>query len=527
MPIRRFSGAPESHRPHGPRYSQAMGPQSGSAVLERRETGAPIRVDTRAPGQARRGRRRSLTLLALTAVLPGSAQLASGNHRLGRFALRVWLGMWGAVALVALLALVSRSAALTVLTHRWTLLVIQVVLLGWAVLWAVLFVDAWRLGQPARLPRRDRRGLLVLLLALLLVLPGGAAYAGSNVGAARSAMTSVFASGQAAGAVDGRYNILLLGGDSGAGRVGLRPDSIQLASVDAESGRAVLFGFSRETENIRFRPGSVMAGLMPQGWTCGDQCLLNALYTWGTDHRKEFPAGTKDPGLLATTEAVEALTGLDIQYFVLVDLKGFRSLVDAVGGLDIAVQRRTPIGSQHEIKGWIEAGNRHLDGYHALWYARSRANSTNYERMARQRCVITSMVNQLDPQTVVLHFADIAKATKGVFRTDIPQEALASLATLAVKTKEQKITAVNFVPPLIQPYDYDPQVVLDTVSRTIAAADKADQQAAERASAPAAGASAAPRSAAPTTPKKQAVMDRPATDPDANTSDLASICSAG
>ncbi|MCA1481307.1 LCP family protein, partial [Bradyrhizobium sp. NBAIM08] len=141
-----------------------------------------------------------------------------------------------------------------------------------------------------------------------------------------------------------------------------------------------------------------------------------------------------------------------IQYFVLVDLKGFRSLVDAVGGLDIAVQRRTPIGSQHEIKGWIKAGNQHLDGYHALWYARSRANSTNYERMARQRCVVTAMVKQLDPQTVILHFSDIAAATKGVFRTDIPQEALASLATLAVKTKQQKITSVNFVPPLIQPY---------------------------------------------------------------------------
>jgi polyisoprenyl-teichoic acid--peptidoglycan teichoic acid transferase len=508
-----------------------MGPHTGSAVLERRGPGAPIRVDTRAPGQARRGRRRSLSLLALTAVLPGCAQLAAGNRALGRFALRVWVGMWGAAALVAVLGLLSRTAALTLLTHRWTLLVAQVVLLGWAVLWAALFVDAWRLGQPARLAQRDRRGVFVLLLVLLLVLPGGAAYAGTNVGAGRSTMTSLFSSDQAAGAVDGRYNILLLGGDSGAGRVGLRPDSIQLASVDAESGRAVLFGFSRETENIRFRPGSVMAGLMPQGWTCGDECLLNGLYTWGTDHRDQFPAGTEDPGLLATEEAVEALTGLDIQYFVLVDLKGFRSLVDAVGGLDIAVQRRTPIGSQHEIKGWIEPGNRHLDGYEALWYARSRADSTNYERMARQRCVITSMVDQLDPQTVVLHFADIAKATRGVFRTDVPQEALASLATLAVKTKQQKITAVNFVPPLILPYDYDPQVVRDTVSRTIAAAERADERApdqdADPAAAPTGGSSAAPGSATSKTPKKQAVMERPATDPDADTSDLASVCSAG
>ena len=503
-----------------------MGPQSGSAVLERREIEAPIRVDTRTPGDARRGRRRSVTLLALTVVMPGTAQLAAGNRRLGRFALRVWFGMWAAVALVALLALVNRTAALTVVTHRWTLLVVQVVLLAWAVLWAVLLVDAWRLGQPDRLPRRDRRGLLVLLLAMLLVLPGGAAYAGKNVGAARAAMTSVFSSGEAAGAVNGRYNILLLGGDSGVGRVGMRPDSMQLASVDAETGRAVLFGFSRETENIRFRPGSIMAGLMPEGWACGDECLLNGLYTWATEHKKLFPKGTKDPGLVATKEAIEGLTGLDIQYYVLVDLKGFKSLVNAVGGLDIAVQRRTPIGSQHLIKGWIEPGNRHLNGYEALWYARSRANSTNYERMARQRCVITSMVNQLDPQTVVLHFSDIARATKGVFRTDIPQEALASLATLAVKTKQTKITSVNFVPPLIQPYKYDPQVVRDIVASTIDKAETADEQAAARAdgsdqAAPAASAGTGKASK----PKKQAVMDRPGAAPDANTSDLASVCS--
>ena len=63
-----------------------------------------------------------------------------------------------------------------------------------------------------------------------------------------------------------------------------------------------------------------------------------------------------------------------------------------------------------------------------------------------------------------------------MFRTDIPQEALASLATLAVKTKTQKITAVNFVPPLINPWDYDPQVVRDTVAATIDKAEKADER---------------------------------------------------
>lgn len=506
-----------------------MGQQRGATVLERRETGAPIRVDTRTAGGTRRDRRRAITLLGLTVVLPGSAQLAAGNPRLGRFALRAWLGLLGVALLLGVLAFISRTAALTVLTHRWTLAVIQVMLLALAALWAVLLVDAWRLGRPDRLPQRDRRRLLVALLALLLVLPGGAAYAGVNVGAARAAMTSVFGAGDAAGAVDGRFNILLLGGDSGAGREGLRPDSIQLASVDAETGRAVLLGFSRETEDITFRPGSVMAGLMPEGWTCGSECLLNGLYTWGQDHAAEFPAGTTDPGLVATTEAVEALSGLDVQYHVLVDLKGFRSLVDAVGGLDITVQRRTPIGSQSDIRGWIEAGEQHLDGHDALWYARSRANSTNYERMARQRCVVTAMIRQLDPQTIVLNFGDIAQATKGVFQTDIPQGALATLGELAVKTKQQKITSVNFVPPLIKPWNYDPAAVHRAVDQAIARSEQADETAAaEPTAAPADP--AASGAGAPTTsdePKKQAVMERPGSDPDADTADLASVCSAG
>jgi LCP family protein required for cell wall assembly len=505
-----------------------MGEQRGTGVLERRELEDPVRVDTRERRDASRDRRRAVTLLLLTLVLPGSAQVAAGSRAFGRFALRVWAGTVGLTLVLGLLGLASRTALLGLLTHRISLVVLQVLLVGLAVLWVVLLVDAWRLGRPDRLPSRDRRRLLVLLLFLLLV-PGLVGWLGSTVGTARAAMTSVFGTGEAAGAVDGRYNILLLGGDSGAGRVGLRPDSIQLASIDAETGRPVLFGFSRETENIQFRRGSVMAGLMPEGWTCGDECLLNGLYTWGHDHADRFPAGTEDPGLVATREAVEALTGLDIQYYVMVDLKGFSSLVDAVGGLDITVQRRTPMGGgSREIFDWIEPGRQHLDGFHALWYARSRTQSTNYERMARQRCVVTALVRQLDPQTVLLNFGDLAAATKGVFRTDIPQDALAGLADVAVKTKQEKITSVNFVPPLIKPWDYDPAVVRSAVDKAIAASEKPSAKAT---AAPAASATAKAKASGKSTPQPKAstpaVMERPGTDPDANTEDLASVCSAG
>ena len=120
------------------------------------------------------------------------------------------------------------------------------------------------------------------------------------------------------------------------------------------------------------------------------------------------------------------------------------------------------------------------------------------------------------------------QATKGVFRTDIPQEALASLGTLAAKTKQQKITSVNFVPPLIMPWSYDPPVVHRAVDRRSARPSRPTRRrptAPRPPRQPAAPSATAAKSGAE--PKKQAVMERPASDPDANTADLAGVCSAG
>jgi len=471
-------------------------------------------------------RRRAFTLVLLTFLLPGSAQLVAGHRPLGRFAVRVWLTVVACLAGMALLLLVSRSTALGLLSRGWLLAAVQWGLFGFAVLWAVLFVDAWRLGRPGGLVIRARRLLTGITAALLVVTSGGLVYAANTVGAGRDALTSLFTSDEAVGAVKGRYNVLLLGADSGRDRVGTRPDSIQLVSLDARTGAAVTFGFSRDTENIDFRPGSVMAGLMPEGWNCGDDCLLNGLYTWAQDNASRFPAGTTNPGVLATREAVEALSGLEVQYYVMVDLKGFRKMVDAVGGLDLTVKHRTPIGGgTSPIVDWIEPGTQHLDGYHALWYARSRHGSTNYERMARQRCVVTAMAGQLDPQTVLLRFQKIAAASSGLIQTDLPQSELGRFADLAMKTRSQKISGVNFVPPLIKPWDYDPAVITSTVAATIAASEKAAKASAASAS----GTTAKPKPKAKAKPKAQpgtAVQDPAKAAGNAAEADLSSVCSS-
>jgi anionic cell wall polymer biosynthesis LytR-Cps2A-Psr (LCP) family protein len=145
--------------------------------------------------------------------------------------------------------------------------------------------------------------------------------------------------------------------------------------------------------------------------------------------------------------------------------------------------------------------------------------------MARQRCVMTAMVEQVDPQSVVLNFADIAGATKGVLKTDLPQSELGHFADLALKTRAQKIKSVNFVPPLIKPWDYDPTVIRSTVASTIKASEKGSSTAESVAGKGTAGTT--PRTGAKPSPTPDPAVGTPSAPANANTTDLGGICSAG
>ena len=142
----------------------------------------------------------------------------------------------------------------------------------------------------------------------------------------------------------------------------------------------------------------------------------------------------------------------EFDYFVLVNLKGFADIVDALGGIQIRVTDRIPIGGErypdNSVKvqphGWIEPRlYRDMNGYHALWYARSRFLSEDYDRMIRQRCVMGAIARQADPARVLVRFQSLARASKGLIVTDIPSNMLSPLAALALKGKDAKITGVS------------------------------------------------------------------------------------
>ena len=396
--------------------------------------------------------RRAWWLVALNFLIPGSAQLLAGSRRLGRFGVAMTFLIW-AIAIVALVVwFAAHTVIYSVVTSVIALTIIQVLLAAYAVLWVVLTIDTLRLSRLIRAVPAARPAIAALAIVALVVTAGAASYGSVSAGSARAAVSSIFGGTDMAAPVNGRYNILLLGGDAGADRTGLRPDSTSVASIDAATGATTIIGIPRNMEQIRFSADSPLWGPFPNGYDCGDKCLIDYLYTYADEHKSLYPdaaAHGSSAGVEAMKDAVEGVTGLTIQYFALIDMQGFAELIDSLGGVTIAVPERTPWGGVTGAKpqGYFEAGTQHLNGDQALWYSRTRYLGNDYQRMARQRQVQEAMLKQFQPATVLSRFQQIAAAGAQVVKTDIPAGALGGLVDLAERSRTLPVKKLELVPP--------------------------------------------------------------------------------
>ncbi|RBP66129.1 LytR family transcriptional attenuator [Brevibacterium sanguinis] len=401
---------------------------------------------------------RAWLLLLVTTVLPGGVQLLFGSRRWAKVSLLITAVSWLLVLIAGVAILVDRTVVFTLGTNPiiLTFLTLWVPIIG--LNWLICLVDSLRRIRLVTISRRARKRFVAAFCALLLIVVGPLAWGTSMLNSQRGLMSELFASGKAVKPVDGRFNILLLGSDAGKGRTGIRPDSMSLVSIDAKTGQTLIIGLPRNMQNVPFPEGTPLHDVYPQGYDCGSECLLNAVFQEGEKHREEFE-NPETAGEQATMDAASAITGLETQYYVMVNLKGFEKLIDSLGGITLVSGKRVPISSKIDpstgrhgpVKGWIEPGKQKLDGYHALWFARSREFSSDYERMVRQRCVQTAMVKQLDPATVLTRFQEIAKATPGAVSTDIPSTQVDTFVDLALKVKSQKIESLDLTPPRVTP----------------------------------------------------------------------------
>uniref|UniRef100_UPI0035637E96 LCP family protein n=1 Tax=Nocardioides sp. TaxID=35761 RepID=UPI0035637E96 len=196
-------------------------------------------------------------------------------------------------------------------------------------------------------------------------------------------------------------------------------------------------------------------------------CYLNGVSTWAADNTELF-ADTETPGMDATIMAIEGITGLRINYWAMVNLQGFKDLVDAVGGVTLNVRSPIPVGGLgSDVTGYIQPGVRKLNGHDTLWYARAREGSDDYSRMARQKCVMNAMLQQVSPDVALRNFEKIARASSAMISTNVPGGEVDRFMQLALKAKGQKMSTLSLVPPMVNTGNPDIAVVQRKISEAI------------------------------------------------------------
>ncbi len=375
-----------------------------------------------------------------------------------------------ALAVVALLTigLTSRRASLVqnLLSSR-VLLVVMIGLVLAGLAWITQIVRTYALARPRGLDTSRRVTGVVVVAALCLLVATPFGFAANLVNSQRTLLNNLFVGGGGTTVADAiskpRLNILLVGSDAGPDRTGARTDTMMMASIDTTTARTTLFALPRNIGYAQFPPGTPMEEQFPKGFhdaadPLSGNYLLNAVYAWGLDHPQMAPTvPTSNPGLNLLHQTVSWMMGIDIDYYVEVNMAGFASIIDAVGGVTVDVGPVPlpiggvlPDGRHVKPSGYVPAGVQHLDGNDALWFARSRRDSNDYNRMGRQRCLLQSLLQQKSPTDVITHFQGIAAATTNSVTTNIPQEVLGALVSLSGE-KPPSLQSVSFDPSLPDP----------------------------------------------------------------------------
>ncbi|ADB34836.1 cell envelope-related transcriptional attenuator [Kribbella flavida DSM 17836] len=433
-----------------PRVTRAKG--SGTASAEGRS------------GRARTVPR-SLALTLLGALLPGLGLIIGGRRRIGAAVLTVFLGLVGA-GLYAGFWRRGDVVQSTVVPSRLLLAGIAIAVL--ALGWIVVVVTSHRLLRPATGGTAGRVVGAVFVGLLCFAITAPATVGVQNVLAQRDLVQNVFVSqGESKSATRPstvnvkdpwedrpRLNLLLLGGDDGRGRTGVRTDTVIVASIDTRTGDTALISLPRQLTFMPFPKDSPLHKAYPNGFGREGLSLTGRLEWMLAAMYQNVPA--MHPGILGPSDnegadvvkqAAGEATGLPIDYYLQVNLQGFDQIVDALGGITVNVNERVAMGGISSANippsQWIEPGpNQHLDGFRALWFARGRYGADDDQRQVRQRCAIKGIVDAADPATLATKYQAIARAGKNLLRTDIPQELLPALVQLGLRVKSGTVSNV-------------------------------------------------------------------------------------
>lgn len=218
-----------------------------------------------------------------------------------------------------------------------------------------------------------------------------------------------------------RVNILLLGGDGRTEGDHGRSDTILVASIDPVTKQADLFSILRDTY------------VDIPGYGKGK---INAAYAYG------------GPKLAMNT--VSDFTNLPIHYYFYIDLDSFIALVDAIGGIELEVEKDMKYRDSYdkqELQIDLKKGLQHLDGNKALQYVRFRYDAmSDYARTERQRKFLQAVASKMQSASSIAQLPNILDKIAPYIETDMELGQMIKLAVLGYKIKGNEINSVQLPP---------------------------------------------------------------------------------
>lgn len=208
-----------------------------------------------------------------------------------------------------------------------------------------------------------------------------------------------------------RVNVLLVGLDSAPGRDHALTDTMLVLSIDTD-GSSAMISIPRDLVNAP----------LPSGEPYPEK--LNSLLQTADAQPDRYPFG----GGVATLKAsIGKLLGVSIHYIAAVDMAGFRQVIDAIGGVEVTLER--PV--EDPSIGWsLPAGPTVMDGETALRFVRARygAGDNDFVRAARQQQLLTAVAVKLTRANVLTALPGLLDAVKVTVATDVPSSRMPMLA---------------------------------------------------------------------------------------------------
>jgi LCP family protein required for cell wall assembly len=233
-------------------------------------------------------------------------------------------------------------------------------------------------------------------------------------------------------------NFLLIGADRSMG-TSFRTDTMVIAILRPNEGQVSLISIPRDL------------WVSIPGW---ENQRINTAYQHGNS--AGYPGG--GPGLLKDT--IQYNLGIRIDHTALVDFDGFRQIVDTLGGVDIPVacaytdwRLIDPSYNPENENNWnlytTGPGVVHMDGDLALWYARSRQKSNDFDRGRRQQEVLRALFTQALQADTLKRIPELYNNLRSSVETDLGLGDLLQLAVYAPKMTSADIRSYYIRPPYV------------------------------------------------------------------------------